>query len=164
MTTIIPPPSKKQRREAVKLANAPVEAVPSKSAPNVVIQLRSSKDDSLIGPPIRLPADTDRAGLELLANQLQKAQKQADRRDDDEEEDDDEATPYAFHVSLPTSDNGTTNKILVSKDLQDVIQKNESSLSIEDILTVICEPEAIFKVRQVTRCSSTLSGEKPFGL
>lgn len=129
---------------------------------NIVVQFTSSKDGSAIGPPIRLPADTDRAGLELLANKLAKAQKA-----DDEGDEDDEPTPYSFHVAIPASspkgkekEGGETTRVPVLKDLQDVLQKNESTLSVEDVLTVVCEPEAIFKVRQVTRCSSTLSGKQ----
>lgn len=67
----------------------------------------------------------------------------------------------AFESLCPSRIQTTVSKgkVLVEKDLQDVISKNASYLSIEDILTVVCEPEAVFKVRQITRCSSTLSGK-----
>jgi ribosome assembly protein 4 len=179
MATIVPPPSKKVKRELAANANIPVESRERPNAPNIVVQFTSSKDGSSLGPPIRLPADTDRAGLELLANQLRKAQRQLERakrdrrelkegedEEQDGDDDDDEPTPYSFRVSLPKAKNAPDqtgpqdqDSILVTKDLHDVIQKNESSLSIEDVLNVVCEPEAIFKVRQITRCSSTLSGE-----
>lgn len=158
MATVVPPPSKKAKLEARRVANAAATASSSSApAPNVVVQFTSSKDGSAIGPPVRLPADTDRAGLELLANKLAKA-----TNEDDEE--DDEPTPYSFHVSIPAqaSEKGKEKegtRVPVLKDLQDILKKNESSLSVEDVLTVVCEPEAIFKVRQVTRCSSTLSGK-----
>ena len=158
MATVIPPPSKKAKLEAKRTANAGA-SIPTGPAVNLVVQFTSSKDGSAIGRPIRLPADTDRAGLELLANKLAKAQNQ-----DEDDEQDDEPTPYSFHVSIPSAkgkekEGGEATRVPVLKDLQDVLKKNESSLSVEDVLTVVCEPEAIFKVRQVTRCSSTLAGE-----
>jgi ribosome assembly protein 4 len=164
MATVVPPPSKKAKLEARRSANAGA-TIPSGPAVNLVVQFTSSKDGTPIGPPIRLPADTDRAGLELLANKLAKAQNQ----DDDDEEQDDEPTPYSFHVSIPAPSVKGKEKapqeftrVPVLKDLQEVLKKNESSISVEDVLTVVCEPEAIFKVRQVTRCSSTLAGEAGF--
>lgn len=171
MATVIPPPSKKARLALKRSAN--LGAVENTSpAINVVVQFTSSKDGSPIGPPIRLPANTDRQGLELLANQLAKAQRAQDRDPNDgsdNEDDDDEPTPYSFHVALPaTSSKGKereddmAERVPVLKDLQDVIKKHEQSISVEDVLNVVCEPEAVFKVRQITRCSSTLSGEAHF--
>lgn len=162
MATLIPPPSKKQKREerlAIAKLNAGISE-PSPAAPAIVVQFTSSMDGAPIGPPVRLPADTDKAGLELLANQLRKAQKQASGNDDEENEDDDEPTPFSFHVALPArGEEKEGDRVQVVKDLHQVIKSNESRISIEDILTVVCEPEAVFKVRQITRCSSTLSGE-----
>lgn len=45
-----------------------------------------------------------------------------------------------------------------------VVDKNlsVSGYSPEDVFEVICEPQAVFRVRSVGRCSSTLSGESRF--
>lgn len=160
MATLVPPPSKKARREErEKVAQASTSASGSNGplAPNLVVSFSNAKDDSSLGPAVRLPADTDKAGLELLANQLAKAQKKLQKHldgEDDEDEDDDEPVPFSFHVLLP----GSEQRIPVLKDLWEVLKQNSQSLSTEDTIRVVCEPEAVFKVRLVTRCSSTLSG------
>lgn len=162
MATLVPPPSKKARREErERVAQASTSASGSNgpSAPNLVVSFSNAQDESSLGPAVRLPADTDKAGLELLANQLSKAQKKLQRHldgeDDDDNEDDDEPVPFSFHVLLPGSD----QRIPVHKDLWEVLKQNSQSLSTEDTIRVVCEPEAVFKVRLVTRCSSTLSGK-----
>ena len=167
MATIVPPPSKKQKREtarAVLAASTSLTAANRPQAPAIVVQFSSSKDGSALGPAVRLPSDTDRAGLGALTNQLKKTQKQLQRasrrRGDsdgsDDEDDDDEPTPYSFYVSIP----GQEENALVTTDLQDVLKRYEKLISAEDVLTVVCEPEAIFKVRPVARCSSTLNGRQ----
>jgi ribosome assembly protein 4 len=167
MATIIPPPSKKARREErEKIAQASTSAAAhGPTAPNLVVSFSTALDDKSLGPAVRLPADTDKAGLELLANQLSKAQKKIQRRldgedDEDNDEDDDESTPFTFHVVLPGTDG--QQRIPVNKDLWEVLKAHSQTLSVEDTIKVVCEPEAVFKVRLVTRCSSTLSGELVF--
>lgn len=160
MATLVPPPSKKARREErEKLAHASTSATAanSPSAPSLVVSFSTALDEKSLGPAVRLPADTDKAGLELLTNQLSQAQKKLQRRLDgeDDEEDDDEPTPFTFHVILP----GTDQRVPVNKDLWEVLKQNSQSLSTEDTIRVVCEPEAVFKVRLVTRCSATLSGK-----
>ena len=175
MATAIPPPSKKQRREqtaAVLAAATSATQINKPAAPAIVVQFTSAGDGRPLGAPIRLPADTDTAGLELLANQLRKAQRKLDilekrrlqpEEDLDNEEDDlDETVPYTFRVAISSKsqeENKPPESALVTKDLCEVITKHDKTLSVEDVLQVVCEPEAIFKVRQVTRCSSSLSGQ-----
>lgn len=159
MATLVPPPSKKARREErEKLAAASTSATAANgpSAPNLVVSFSNAQDETSLGPAVRLPADTDKAGLELLANQLSKAQKKLQRHLDgeDNEDEDDEPVPFSFHVVLP----GSEERIPVLKDLWEVLKQNSQTLSTEDTIRVVCEPEAVFKVRLVTRCSSTLSG------
>jgi len=174
MATLIPPPSKKAKlaeKRAVQEASTSTSSTP---APNVIVQFKAARNDAAatrdenIGNPIRLPSDTNRHGLELLVNQLTKAQKALSKDDYDEDnDDDDEPTPFSFHVSITktsTNDKGetvtTVERVPVLKDLNELLKKpDQYHLSVEDVIQVICEPEAVFKVRQITRCSSTLSGE-----
>lgn len=65
MTTQIPPAPKRQKM-SVASANTIDRSAP---APTIVTQFKS-KDGTLIGPPVSLPADTSREGLELLVNNL----------------------------------------------------------------------------------------------
>jgi NLE (NUC135) domain len=65
MATLIPPPSKRFKKAAAAEAEAPRPPVPT-----VVVQFSNAADKAPLGPPINLPADTERAGLELLVNKL----------------------------------------------------------------------------------------------
>jgi ribosome assembly protein 4 len=65
MATLIPPPSKRLKKAAKAEAEAPRPPVPT-----VVVQFSNAADKTPLGPPVSLPADTERAGLELLVNKL----------------------------------------------------------------------------------------------
>ncbi|KAG9126945.1 hypothetical protein FRC07_001278 [Ceratobasidium sp. 392] len=144
MATRLPPPKR------IKLNNgAPIKApeAPQKApAPNVVVQFVSEDDGVPLAPAVNIPADFGRDGLEAMINKL--ASK------------DDEPTPYAFHVNAPSPEDPTaTTRILISNSLQsDVLEKSTNTYTSEDIITVYCSPQAVFRVRPATRCSSTLSG------
>eukprot|EP00058_Branchiostoma_floridae_P026355 XP_002611846.1 hypothetical protein BRAFLDRAFT_123360 [Branchiostoma floridae] len=60
--------------------------------------------------------------------------------------DEEETTPYAFFVN---------DREIVS-DLQDVVEKEK--LGTEQVLDIIYQPQAVFRVRAVTRCTSTIEG------
>lgn len=65
MSTVIPPPPKK-----MKLNPSANTIDRNAAAPMIVAQFKNASDGSLLGPPINLPADTTREGLELLVNNL----------------------------------------------------------------------------------------------
>lgn len=65
MSTVIPPAPKR-----VRLAASANTIDRNAAAPTIVVQLRNAADGTLLGPPLSLPADTTREGLELLANNL----------------------------------------------------------------------------------------------
>jgi hypothetical protein len=73
--------------------------------------------------------------------------------------------PFAFHVALATKEGeeNTTSaptRIVVANSLQqDVLLNPKHPATQEDVFVVHCSPQAVFKVRPATRCSSTLSGE-----
>lgn len=56
--------------------------------------------------------------------------------------------PYAFYVE---------DAEIIKNIHADVIQGQKRST--EDAITIIYQPQAVFRVRAVTRCSSTLSGQ-----
>ncbi|KAG8741004.1 hypothetical protein FRC10_003463 [Ceratobasidium sp. 414] len=145
MATRLPPPKR------IKLDNGvPIQAPeppPKAPAPNVVVQFVSEDDGAPLAPAVNIPADFGRDGLEAMINKL------ASKVDD-------EPTPYAFHVNAPTpEDPNATTRILISNSLQsDVLDKPTNTFTAEDVITVHCSPQAVFRVRPATRCSSTLSG------
>ena len=65
MATVIPPPPKR-----VKVAPSANTIDRAAAAPTIIAQFRNSLDGTLLGPPLSLPADTTREGLELLVNNL----------------------------------------------------------------------------------------------
>jgi ribosome assembly protein 4 len=74
--------------------------------------------------------------------------------------------PFAFHVTVSgsTGDEGNTlaapTRIVVANSLQqDVLLNPKHPATPEDVFIVHCSPQAVFKVRPATRCSSTLTGE-----
>lgn len=63
----------------------------------------------------------------------------------------DEPLPYSFSVD---------DKEITSTLYKDIIQGLKKST--EDVLTIVYQPQAIFRVRAVTRCTSTLNGNYAF--
>ncbi|CAJ0845945.1 7442_t:CDS:10 [Entrophospora sp. SA101] len=97
----------------------------------LLAQLKSV-DGEITGPPLSLPVDITPEQLELLVNQLLN---------------NDEHLPYSFSVD---------DKEITTTLFNDIIKALKRST--EDILTIVYQPQAIFKVRAITRCTSTLSG------
>ncbi|KAJ1929627.1 ribosome assembly [Tieghemiomyces parasiticus] len=102
-------------------------------AQHVVIQFQSADGDRT-GPPVSIPVDVTPAQLGLLINQLL--------------ENTDEPHPYAFYVN---------DAEIINSLVQDILQR-QPNLSTEDTLTIVYQPQALFRVRPVTRCSASLTG------
>ena len=86
--------------------------------------------------------------------------------------------PYAFHLlTKPKASTSTApirlqinNSLLAdaltpptqstSQRLTNQPNEPESGYSPEDVFEVLCEPQAVFRVRSVGRCSSTLTGHQ----
>lgn len=69
--------------------------------------------------------------------------------------------PFALHVALKQSVDSPSapTRITISKSIEaDVLSNPANTLTTEDTFTVYCSPQAIFRVRPATRCSSSLSG------
>ncbi|PWN39669.1 putative RSA4-WD-repeat protein [Ceraceosorus guamensis] len=172
MATLIPARTAKRQRLADEASARESQALAASgkhgpSSKSIVIQFRSGQDGEDLGNHILLPADTTAKQLELVVNRLRREFGKKAGEEEEEEED----VPYAFHVNLPdvaaqVGDDGgkvTSNqRIQIHKSIvEDVLsswQSQKLGLSTEDVLQVIFQPQAVFRVRPVTRCSSTLSG------
>ncbi|KAI9356193.1 quinon protein alcohol dehydrogenase-like superfamily [Zopfochytrium polystomum] len=97
----------------------------------VVAQLKSPEGDTL-GPPLSLPAASTPEQLALIVNELLQNE---------------EPLPYTFHVD---------NHEILNHLHADILFP--LGLTAEHQLTIIYQPQAVFRVRSVTRCSSSLSG------
>ncbi|KAL8283370.1 hypothetical protein RQP46_005780 [Phenoliferia psychrophenolica] len=147
MSTQIPPPPKR-----VRLTPSANTRDPLAPAPTIVAQFKNAADGSLLGPPLSLPADTTREGLELLVNNLRGTSA--------------DPLPFSFHLNLPAAPlkEGETApeevpRIAIHNSVhQDLLLKHSSLVSTEDVFIIECEPEAVFRVREITRCSSSLDG------
>ncbi len=129
MATQVPPPSKKQKREA---QNPEVRILPD-NFPSVQIQFQSSDGAQL--STILVPGTASAKDLETLLNtHLLK---------------NDEAIPYNFSVESPNID--------IATDLFTDIYANDLK-STEEVLTLVYTPQSIFRVKPASRCTSSLSG------
>lgn len=164
MATQVPKPSAKRQRLAADAARREDEALADKGQLNanmssVLVQFQSGQDESYLGSTLSLPAGAGQAEMAKVVNELRR---QLKLRGDDEE--DDEETPYTFHVLLAPSPEAPTQptRINITDSLQESVLQSAVAkrlgISTEDSLTVVFEPQAVFRVRAVSRCSSTLSG------
>ncbi|KAL7113072.1 hypothetical protein ACP275_04G040700 [Erythranthe tilingii] len=96
----------------------------------VICQLTDSEGAPL-GAPIFLPENAGPKELQQLVNKLLNNE---------------EKLPYAFYVS--------DHELLVH--LGAYLKKNK--VSVEKVITIVYQPQAVFRIRPVTRCSSTIAG------
>ncbi|KAJ8518467.1 hypothetical protein ONZ45_g4460 [Pleurotus djamor] len=145
MATLLPPPKRQKVYHGVP---EPPKEEP-KPTSNIVVQFVSEESDGKsLAPPVNLPANLTREALEHLVNQLNKSK-------------DDDPVPYAFHIALKPDETrpGGPTRIVIGKSIEeDVLNNSAYSFTEEDVFVVHCSPQAVFKVRPATRCSSTLSG------
>ncbi|GJJ11383.1 hypothetical protein Clacol_005615 [Clathrus columnatus] len=140
MATLLPPP----KRQKVYHGIEPPEPEPVSSVPNVVVQFVSEDSGQPLAPAVTFPADFGRDGLESLVNKLTP-----------ENED---PVPFSLYVSLPEKDTNSPTRIVIKNSIQEDVLKHSSKLfTPEDVITIYCSPQAVFKVRPATRCSSTLT-------
>ncbi|KAI8922298.1 WD40-repeat-containing domain protein [Powellomyces hirtus] len=111
--------------------NDPAPPVKPPSGTTVVAQFKSPEGD-VCGPPLNLPADATPEQLALLLNNLLQNE---------------DPLPYSFLV----------DDTEIKTDLHlDII--HGLGRSTEDQITILYRPQAVFRVRAVTRCSSSLTG------
>ncbi|KAI0796167.1 WD-repeat protein [Abortiporus biennis] len=143
MATLLPPPKRQKVYHGVP---EPEPELPQPS-PNVVVQFVSEDSGEPLAPAVNLPANLSREALEALVNKLNTK--------------DDEPVPFAFHITIPSESEtaGQPTQIVISKSIEnDVLSHPSQAFTPEDVLVVRCSPQAVFRVRPATRCSSTLSG------
>lgn len=92
----------------------------------------ASAEGESVGSTMDLPLSITAEQLELLINQLLN---------------NDEHLPYSFFVD------NVEIKQNIQTDIMDKLQK-----STEDVVKIVFQPQAIFRVNAVSRCSSALSG------
>ncbi|ODV79022.1 putative WD repeat-containing protein [Suhomyces tanzawaensis NRRL Y-17324] len=139
MATVVPPPSKKQKREAQKVRE--LELVPA-DLPNVLIKFQASDTGESVGGSMRVPGGISEKQLEELLNQLNG--------------ENDDPVPYTFAL-LDTSE-GADGKLVDIKDNLWASVLKPGIKTTEDFMTLVYTPRAVFKVRPVTRSSVAIAG------
>ncbi|KAJ1852831.1 ribosome assembly [Coemansia sp. RSA 1822] len=101
-------------------------------ADTTVLAQFQTADGEKTGPPLSLPANVTAEQLTVLINKFLET---------------DEPRPYSFYI----------DEHEVVRSIQtDII--DAAGKSTEDTLVIVYQPQAFFKVRAVTRCSSSLTG------
>ncbi|KAF9525929.1 WD-repeat protein [Crepidotus variabilis] len=143
MAALLPPP----KRQKIYHGITEPEPEPQAPTPSIVVQFVSEDDGRPLAPAVSLPANVSREGLEALVNKLGSQE---------------DSVPFSFYVKLSENKNapsGAPTQIVISKSLQaDVLDHPTADITTEDVITVHCSPQSVFRVRPATRCSSTLSG------
>ncbi|TKA80398.1 hypothetical protein B0A55_01893 [Friedmanniomyces simplex] len=138
MATVLPPPSKRQRREENERAAVAIE-VPTIPTGLQRIQFRDADTGAAQGPVVSVAlADLAPKNLSLLLNSLLGHTDPNDR------------LPYRFYN--PLGDGGEFSQEQIIKAYLDGTATTELQLNIP------CRAEAVFKVKAVTRCSASVSG------
>lgn len=98
---------------------------------NNVMCLLTDPEGTPLGSPMYLPQNAGPQQLNQIVNKLLSNE---------------EKLPYAFYIS---------DEELIAP-LETYLQKNK--VSVEKALPIVCQPQAIFRIRPVNRCSATISG------
>lgn len=140
MATVIPPPSKKQKKEAQQVRD--VNIVPE-DLPNVLIKFQAADSGDSIGGSIRVPGGITEKQLEELLNQLNGEK--------------DEPVPYSFSL-LNLKDDEKDPQLVDIKDNLYLSVLKPGIKTTEDFMTIVYTPRAVFKVKAVTRSSAAIAG------
>jgi len=164
MSVLLPPPKRQKVYHGIPEPESP--QISEESVPNVVVQFVNDQDGSPLAPAVNLPANVTKDALEALVNKLrpQVSLPLAPSpplpfltpfcQDDD-------PVPFMFHIdaSAEAIASGAPARLVIANSInQDVLNHPSQAFSLEDVFVVHCSPQAVFKVRPATRCSSTLSG------
>ncbi|XP_067929156.1 notchless protein homolog 1-like [Watersipora subatra] len=98
---------------------------------HILVQFKSENGDSL-GTPFDMPTNLSKERLQRLCDALLQSV---------------ERTPYKFYV----------NDIEITSTLAESLDSDTLEAS-EKVLEIVYQPQAVFKVRAVTRCTSTIEG------
>ncbi|KAH9888295.1 YVTN repeat-like/Quino protein amine dehydrogenase [Xylariomycetidae sp. FL2044] len=145
MATILPPPSKRQRREAIEKTQVQQDISPPTIEAGSFQARFVDKDGNQMVDTIEVPlADASEKNVSLLLNTLL----QRDRED---------FLPYRFRIHIPNSDVVIDNYPTPSEFLA-VLRKHGIENPFETTITLAAEPQAVFKVSSVTRMSNRIPG------
>ncbi|PKS06320.1 hypothetical protein jhhlp_007068 [Lomentospora prolificans] len=144
MATILPPPSKKQKRETLERTKTQQDVSAPAAAEAGSFKARFvDGEGNQLADVIEVPlADASEKNISLLLNTLLGRDRE-------------EFLPYRFRVHIPDSD------IIVDQyptDLLQLLKSHGISNPFETTVTLGAEPQAVFRVQMVTRMASKIPG------
>lgn len=147
MATILPPPSKRQKLAVAQkdIQRAEDLAIPE-GLGSVRVQFVDQSNGNATGPIVSVPLkDATVKNLETLLNTLQNKQPG-------------ERIPYRFFFQNDTRKDEDTSEVLdVPSDVYASIIRTGLKTT-EDNIVLQYTPQAVFRVKAVSRCSSSISG------
>ncbi|KAK9773933.1 hypothetical protein SCAR479_09574 [Seiridium cardinale] len=145
MATIAPPPSKRQRREALERTQLQADVTPAPIEAGSFKARFVDSDSNQLAEVIEIPlADASEKNVSLLLNTLLGR----DRED---------FTPYRFRIHVPSSDI-VIDTYPTPQEFLRVLRSHGITNPFETTLTLSAEPQAVFKVQAVTRVSHQIPG------
>ncbi|KAK4695855.1 ribosome assembly protein 4, partial [Lecanoromycetidae sp. Uapishka_2] len=147
MATIVPPPNKRQRTAIADKAREQqeIDAIPDNLG-SIRVQFYDQATGQSSGPAVSVPvADATVKNLELLLNTIQR-------------NDASERIPYRFTYRSDKADPAKfDNSLDIPSDIYHSLLK-PGLKSTEESISLQYTPQAIFRVRAVSRCSSSIPG------
>lgn len=144
MATLVPPPSKKQKRQAQQPRQ--VDLIPE-DLPHVLVKFQAFDTGESVGGSVRVPGAMTEQQLEQLLNQLHGET--------------DEPVPYTFSCMVDAEKGKPEQLVDIKDNIYNSILKPGYKTT-EDFITIVYTPRAVFKVRPVTRSSSAIAGHGSF--
>lgn len=123
-------------------------AATSAAATNSIIQFVDERGNPT-GPQMDVPTSITPQQCQTLLRGLLEGQGDEDAA----------TTPYSFYLEGDESgDQGRENPQLLDKPLRDLLSGMQ--VSVEAVVRLVYRPQAVFRVRPVTRCSATIPGHE----
>lgn len=150
MATVLPPPSKKVKRQHLERTKEQQDVTVAAQGPAGSFKARFvDGDGQQMADVIEIPlADSSEKNLSLLLNTLMARDRE-------------EFLPYRFRIHIPNTSPEGGSDIIVDEypaDLLKLLRDRGIENPFETTITLSAEPQAVFKVRAVTRMSHRIPG------
>ncbi|KAI1821254.1 soluble quino protein glucose/sorbosone dehydrogenase [Xylaria intraflava] len=144
MATVLPPPSKRQRREVLERSQIQQDVRTTSVTGSIRARFVDSEGKEL-AETVEIPlADATERNVSSLLNTLL----QRDRED---------FTPYRFRIQIPNS-NTVIDSYPGPSEFLEVLRKHGVENPFETTLSLTAEPQSVFKVQAATRMAHRIPG------
>ncbi|GAW26300.1 putative wd repeat-containing protein [Rosellinia necatrix] len=144
MATVVPPPSKRQKREALERSQIQQDVTSTTITGSIRARFVDS-DGKELAETVEIPlADATEKNVSSLLNTLL----QRDRED---------FTPYRFRIQIPNS-NTVVDAYPSPSEFLEVLRKHGVENPFETTLCLTAEPQSVFRVRAATRMAHRIPG------